>query len=96
MTPHEDSEHMGPTYIEPLLAGKHRVPTSAQSLASSRTSSPMPMPLQRHPHIVPNKLRALDDLTEMSMQTTVLPATTVVTRDSHFLAQVQVHVVDSH
>lgn len=89
MTPHEDSEHMGPTFVEPLLAGKHRVPSSTQSLTDgSRASSPIRLP----------KLRTLD---EQPMQTTELfPGTTVLTKihgDSHFVAHAQVHrVVDSH
>lgn len=44
MTPHDDSEHLGPPYIEPLLLNKTRQPTYYQPSVSdsySRCSSPI-------------------------------------------------------
>ncbi|RWS12904.1 VWFA and cache domain-containing protein 1-like protein [Dinothrombium tinctorium] len=81
MTPHEDSEHVGPPFIEPLFISKDKYKTirgSTQSVtsASSRASSPLPTPLPQAPPI------------------TVL--TKVPNRGSHFLAHVQVHVVDAN
>ena len=86
MTPHEDSEHMGPTYnLESLLAskGKQCSPTPTQSITScSRASSPA------HLNKMPQK----------AFPQTMLP-TTVISKvpeeNSHVLAHVQVHMVDT-
>ncbi|KAI1280521.1 VWFA and cache domain-containing protein 1 [Halotydeus destructor] len=89
MTQQEESqsERMGPTF-EPLLSkDKHRVPTSAQSLTStSRASSPLHLPCKGRQHSLPsqNILRETT-LAEVPQDTT-----------AHVLADVQVHIVDSH
>lgn len=84
MTPHEnDSEHMGPL----LAKDRHRIPTSTQSVASSsRASSPV--------HHLPRARNSMP----LTMQTILTPTalTNVPQEGSHVLAQVQVHMVDSH
>lgn len=109
MTPHEDSEHNGPVFIEPLLAGKdrHRIPTSTQSIgSSSRASSPILAQRNLHRH----SMAFGNTISKVAFENTGTfgnPAAfdaSGITRlpgdevgnNMRMLAQVQVHVVDGH
>jgi len=80
MTPHEDSELAGPPYIEPLLVGRDKVRIANSSQSEAANSSRASSPSIVGQTVVHNKL---------------LPST-IIEVPHNVLAQVQVHIVDTH
>ena len=106
MTPHEDSEQASTTCVELLIIGRDRyrpatqtvvkatpmLPPPPPSTHSRRSRSPTPPQTQLPKHAtIPEQSTLLPQQTQLPPGQTVIPE-----NPHHVIANVQVHMVDTH
>lgn len=100
MTPHEDSEQASTTCIEPLIIGRDRYrPNSSSAPKTTPMLPPPPAHNRRSRSPTPPQTQLPKHATIPEQTASLIPGQTTIpetTSPHHVIANVQVHMVDSH
>lgn len=101
MTPHEDSEHASLPCLEPLIIGRDRYKPGHHSLSITKTPILPPPPLtsrrSRSPTPPQTRLSGYQPIPEQTCIPSQTIINTTIPESSHnVIANVQVHMVDTH
>ncbi|ESO86641.1 hypothetical protein LOTGIDRAFT_128750, partial [Lottia gigantea] len=102
MTPHEDSEHASLPCLEPLLIGRDRYKPTIHGVSKTPILPPPPSISRRSRSPTPPQTRlsttysTIPEQTCLPSDSSVTPTTTILDTPHNVIANVQVHMVDSH